>query len=165
MDSNSSSSHQRGGWREWAAWLIQPQDSGALDEIGEEDDTDPFFPSLERHDSPSLIPEPIEVDFIATNPFNRNFFFILYCLTTLGLLLFSCIIKGSMQPNKKMEIGVDVLLFLVSVAGPIMYGIWVLINECHGNKIENVMKNNWNIIGSMIPIIIGILNGKMARRD
>ncbi|AFN83617.1 hypothetical protein EROM_082030 [Encephalitozoon romaleae SJ-2008] len=156
MNENSSSSHQSGGLWQSAFRKLEVFKSQFNN----------LYSSLlgSKDNDPSSVPESAEADFIDINPFNRNFFFILYCLTTLGLLFFSCIVKGSVQSNKKMEMGIDVLLFLVSVAGPIMYGMWILMNEYNDNGIENVIKNNWNIVGSMIPIIIGILNGKVTRR-
>ncbi|KAG5858519.1 DUF1686 domain-containing protein [Encephalitozoon hellem] len=102
------------------------------------------------------------LNYFGANLFSGNVLFLLYCTAVLVLILLSCIVRESVWENKRIKMEIDRLLIAISVTGPIIYGIWILINECRTSRIEKIMEDCWNIIGSMAPMIIGLLSRNMS---
>ncbi|CAD26507.1 hypothetical protein [Encephalitozoon cuniculi GB-M1] len=95
----------------------------------------------------------------------KGHFFVFYCLISLGLSLLDYAIGRFEQSNGTLEVVVNGLLCIVSVSGPIIHGIQILMKESRNKKMAQVVKENWNVVGTMLPIVTGLLSTEIPGKD
>ncbi|CAD25711.1 hypothetical protein [Encephalitozoon cuniculi GB-M1] len=85
----------------------------------------------------------------------KDYFLVLYCLMSLGLITLQIAVREVNGSKKMMEI-MGKISYVVSIFGPIIHGIWILANENYDKGVEEVIGRNWNVIGSMFPMLFGL---------
>ncbi|AFN83423.1 hypothetical protein EROM_071720 [Encephalitozoon romaleae SJ-2008] len=85
--------------------------------------------------------------------FKKDYFLLLFCIISLGLMAFLGITKKVEASEKILGIAKKVA-YTISILGPILHGRWILTNEDYNRGIVEVLSKNWNVIGSMFPMLL-----------
>lgn len=134
------------------------------------------FPLLRKTKSMSYISEEIDnseilktmkfhgiVDGITDSKVSKkDYFLILFCIISLGLMAFLGITKR--VGTSETIVGITrKVAYTISILGPILHGIWILTNENYSGGIVEVVSKNWNVIGSMFPMLLGLKKDSLRK--
>ncbi|UTX46155.1 DUF1686 domain-containing protein [Encephalitozoon intestinalis] len=139
--------------------------SGSTPNISSSDQANLGDSLKRRYSSPGSFktPPPIQTTLIYQRSSRRDFIFMLYCFMSLGLIAGNLVTKSFRKPNKRAEAIIRGSLFFGPSVGLIAHGVWMLIRHKKGTR--DMFQKNLNVVGSMIPIVVGLMIGNGTEKE